>query len=51
VVVRTAQSLVRHGLATPQATGEAEAARVPGSAPRKPRTRRPMPQPDPGPAD
>src|ERR1700722_16927842 len=51
VVVRTAQSLVRHGLATPQATGAAEAARAPGSAPRKPRTRQPAPPPDPRPAD
>jgi AcrR family transcriptional regulator len=51
VVVRTAQSLVRHGLAAPQATGEAEAAGAAGSAARKSRTRRPTASADPGPAN
>jgi len=45
VVVRTAQSLVRHGLSTPQADRVAEdnAAAAPGSAARKSRTRRHLP--------
>jgi hypothetical protein len=45
-VVRTAQSLVRHGLGTQQAAADAAPGGPPGSTVRKPRARR-----QPAPAD